>query len=113
MEERRVLFALGVTYDTPTETLKAIPELLKDIIGGVENTRFDRAHFKKFADFSLNFETVYFVTSQDFALYMDVQQSINLAIKETFDARGIEFAFPTQTLYMQSAGGAVNPADTV
>jgi small-conductance mechanosensitive channel len=103
MEARRVLFTLGVTYDTPAETLKAIPMLLREIIDGVDQTRFDRAHFKKFADFSLVFEVVYYVLSQDFALYMDVQQTINLAVKEAFDSRGIEFAFPTQTLYMQSA----------
>jgi len=102
MEERRVSFSVGVTYDTTAETLKAIPALVKEIIVGVEQTRFDRAHFKEFANSSLNFEVVYYVLSQDYAVFMDIQQTINLAIKEAFDARGIEFAFPTQTLYLQN-----------
>lgn len=102
MDTRRVVFTIGVTYDTATETLKEIPVIIKEIIDRVEQTNFDRSHFKEFADFSLNFETVYYVLSQDYNVYMDVQQAINFAIKQTFDERGIEFAFPTQTLYVQN-----------
>lgn len=101
MQNRRVVFSLGVTYDTAFDKLKEIPALIKDIIDAVDKTQFDRAHFNEFADSSLNFEIVYYVLSQDYAVYMDVQQDINLGIKEAFDARGIEFAFPTQTLYLQ------------
>jgi len=101
MDTRRIAFTIGVTYDTTAETLKAIPAIVKGIIDSVELAQFDRAHFKEFAGSSLNFEIVYYVLSQEYDLYMDVQQEINLAIKETFDARGIEFAFPTQTLYLQ------------
>jgi small-conductance mechanosensitive channel len=101
MQSRRVAFSIGVTYDTPLDKLKEIPALLKQIIDAVDQTDFSRAHFKEFADSSLNFEVVYFVLSQDYDVYMDVQQDINFGIKEAFDARGIEFAFPTQTLYLQ------------
>ncbi len=101
MQNRRVVFTLGVTYDMPLDKLKEIPALIKEIIDAVDKTQFDRAHFYEFADSSLNFEIVYFVLSQDYAVYMDVHQDINLGIKEAFDARGIEFAFPTQTLYLQ------------
>lgn len=101
MQNRRVVFSLGVTYDTAFDKLKEIPGLIKEIIDAVDKTQFDRTHFHEFADSSLNFEIVYFVLSQDYAVYMDVQQDINLGIKEAFDARGIEFAFPTQTLYLQ------------
>jgi len=101
MQSRRVAFSIGVTYDTPLDKLKEIPSLLKQIIDAVDQTEFSRAHFYEFADSSLNFEVVYYVLSQDYAVYMDVQQDINFGIKEAFDARGIEFAFPTQTLYLQ------------
>jgi len=101
MLSRRVAFSLGVTYDTPLDKLKEIPALIKQIIDAVDQTDFSRAHFKEFADSSLNIEVVYFVLSQDYDIYMDVQQDINFGIKEAFDARGIEFAFPTQTLYLQ------------
>jgi len=56
----------------------------------------DRVHFKKFGDFALIYEVVYFVLSPDYNIYMDRQQSINLALKETFEREGVEFAYPTQ-----------------
>ena len=101
MESRRILFTIGVTYNTPAERLREIPGIIKDIILSVENTTFDRAHFKEFADFSLNFEVVYYVLSQDYNVYMDIHHQINVQLKETFDSLGIEFAFPTQTLYIE------------
>jgi len=101
MELRRVVFKLGATYDTSLEKVKLIPPMLKNIVEKVENTRFDRAHFFQFADFSLVFEVVYYVLSNDYNLYMDIQQEINFAIKEQFEANKIEFAFPTQTVHLQ------------
>ncbi len=101
MESRRILFTIGVTYNTPAERLREIPGIIKDIILSVENTTFDRAHFKEFADFSLNFEVVYYVLSQDYNVYMDIHHQINVQLKEKFDSLGIEFAFPTQTLYIE------------
>ena len=101
MQTRRVNFWLGVTYDTPIDKLKSIPGIIQKIIDDLEGTTFDRAHFAEFADSSLSFEIVYYVLSQDYNVYMDKQQEINFQIKEEFDNRGIEFAFPTQTLYVQ------------
>ena len=101
MENRRILFKIGVTYDTSSEQLKEIPGLIKNLIENVACTTFDRVHFCEFADFSLNFEIVYYVLSSDYYVYMDILQEVNLRIKEEFDKRGIEFAFPTQTLYLQ------------
>ena len=101
MQNRRIQFTLGVTYDTPTSELKLIPDIIKKIIDDLDGTTFDRAHFKEFADFSLNYEIVYYVLSQDYNVYMDKQQEINFLIKEAFDKKGLEFAFPTQTIYME------------
>ncbi len=100
MYERRVTFTIGVTYDTPREKLKRIPDMIRAAVEAQEKTRFDRAHFKAFGDFSLNFETVYYVLDRDYTVYMDIQQAINLHIHEQFEAERIEFAFPTQTLYV-------------
>jgi len=100
MEKRRVLFRIGVTYDTPLERLKEIPRVIEDIIKGIPDTIFDRAHFFSYGDFSLIFEIVYYVIGSDYNKYMDIQQEINLKIKEEFEKLSIEFAFPTQTLYI-------------
>jgi len=100
MKERRSIFNIGVTYETSTEKLKKIPNIIKKIIDDTKNARFDRTHFREFADFSLNFEVVYFITSSDYSQYMDVQQAINFKIKEAFEQERIEMAYPTQTLYV-------------
>jgi small-conductance mechanosensitive channel len=100
MQERRVAFSLGVTYQTPLAALREIPDLIKAAITSQEQTRFDRAHFQKFGDSALVFEAVYFVTIPDYARYMDIQQQINLRLLEEFAVRGIEFAYPTQTVHL-------------
>jgi small-conductance mechanosensitive channel len=101
MERRRVLFSIGVTYATSTALAREIPALLRAAIETAPATQFDRAHFRTFGDFALIFEAVYFVLSSDANLAMDIQQEINLNLKEAFEKRGIEFAYPTQTVQLQ------------
>jgi small-conductance mechanosensitive channel len=108
MEKRRVLFTLGVTYQTSLEKLKRIPSIIRKIIENIDETVFDRAHFKEFGDFNLIIEVVYYVLSSNYNKYMDIQQQINFAIKEAFEKEGIEFAYPTQTLYIEKTSSQNN-----
>lgn len=101
MEKRRIVFGFGVTYDTPVAKLEKIPGMVKDLVEAVELTTFDRAHFKEFGNSALTFEVVYYVATGDYNVYMDVQQSINLALTRAFEEAGIDFAYPTQTLYVK------------
>jgi small-conductance mechanosensitive channel len=78
--------------------------MVKRIIESSGHTRFDRAHFKSFGHFSLNFEVVYYVLSPDYNTYMDIQQLINLRLFEVFEKEQIEFAFPTQTVLISKPG---------
>jgi len=114
MAERRVVFSIGVTYQTPLEELKQIPASIREIIESQETVRFDRAHFQGYGNFALLFEVVYYVLDPDYNRYMDIQQAINLAIFQLFEERGIEFAYPTQTLYIggETASGH-RPAQAV
>lgn len=98
MRERRVAFAIGVTYETPRAKLIQIPQILREAVELQTETRFDRAHFKDFGEFSLNYEVVYFVLTPDYTRYMDIQQAINLTIHERFESLGAEFAYPTQVV---------------
>lgn len=100
MERRRVAFTIGVTYQTKPEHLKYIPGKIKDIIEEIELTEFDRSHFVNYGNFSLDFETVYYVLSNDYNVYMNIHQQVNLKLYEDFAEKGIEFAYPTQTLYL-------------
>jgi len=102
MKKRRVVFNIGVTYATPTEKLKKIPQIIKDSIDPLKKTEFDRAHFFEFGDFSLNYEIVYYTTSSEYVDYMESQQEMNLKIMEAFAKEGIEMAFPTQTVYVNN-----------
>lgn len=104
MSERRILFGFGVIYQTSLEKLKAIKEIVSKIIREEEHARLDRVHFKEYGDFSLNFEVVYFVTQPDYNTYMDVQERINQEMFRQFAEEGIEFAYPTQTLFLQRSG---------
>jgi small-conductance mechanosensitive channel len=105
MAERRVVFSFGVVYQTPAEKLEAIPGLVREIVEYQAKVRFDRAHFKAFGDFSLNFEVVYYVLEPEYNLYMDIQQQINLTLYRRLEQEGIEFAYPTQTLYVRGESG--------
>ena len=65
--------------------------------------QFDRAHLKSFGSFSIDFEIVYYVTTADYITYMDVQQDVNLEIVRAFEKLGVEFAFPTQTVHLNTS----------
>jgi small-conductance mechanosensitive channel len=112
MKERRVVFSVGVTYQTSPALVREIPGLIREAIEGAKPTRFDRAHFREFGDSALLFEAVYYVLDPDYNRYMDVQQQINLGLVERFAARGIEFAYPTQTLYLVRAEATPEPGRT-
>ncbi|MBM0105427.1 mechanosensitive ion channel family protein [Steroidobacter sp. S1-65] len=100
MNERRVVFGTSITYETDPAHIERIPSLIREIVESQPDTRFDRSHFAKHAAASLDFETVYYVLSADFNKYMDIQQQINLRLHRELLAMGVEFAYPTQKLYL-------------
>jgi small-conductance mechanosensitive channel len=104
MKERRVQFSVGVVYQTPRDTLARIPTMLREAVEAEEQTRLDRAHFRGFGDSALEFEVVYYMKIPTYNRYMDVQQAINLRVVERFAAEGIEFAYPTRTVYLAKPG---------
>jgi small-conductance mechanosensitive channel len=103
MAERRTLFKIGVTYGTTKENLKTIPSIIREIIEKQNDVRFDRAHFSTFGEYSLIFEVVYYILSADYNQYAQIQQDINLQIFEAFESRGIQFAIPTYSVFMNQA----------
>lgn len=107
--ERRVVYKLGIVYETPREKIKAVAGIVERAIRAQDKTRFDRSHFVSFGDFALNYEAVFHVLDPDYGLSMDIQQAINLQIHEEFEKLGIEFAYPTTVQYnrpLPSAGTA-------
>jgi small-conductance mechanosensitive channel len=96
MYERRVLFTIGVLYDTPYQTLQRIPAILEAAVRAHDKTRFERSHFSAYGEAALQFETVYFVLDADYLLFANIQQAINLEILEQFERSGIGFAYQTR-----------------
>jgi len=101
MEKRRIVFGFGVVYQTSSQKLEKAKEIVGNVIKEINGAKLDRVHFKEFGDFSLNFEVVYYVDTNDYNKYMDVQEAINLGIKREFEKHKIEFAFPTQSIYLE------------
>lgn len=101
MEKRRSTFVFGVTYDTPLEKLKEIPDMITEIVKSTENAKLDRVHFKALNASSLDFEVVFTMQVPGYADFMDAQQKINFEIMEKFEEEKIEFAYPTQTLFVK------------
>lgn len=105
MQERRIQFRFGISYHTPAEKARQIGSIVKEIIQGVEQTRFDRAHFLSFDVSQLTYEVIYFVTDADYNKYMDIQQEINLQLMERLAALDVHFAFPIR--HVQFTGGTL------
>ncbi|HEY1031194.1 MAG TPA: hypothetical protein VGD89_05440, partial [Flavipsychrobacter sp.] len=83
------------------------------IISPKELVRYDRGHFCAYGSSSLDFEFVYYIDNADYNVYMDTHQSILLDIFAEFEKRHLEFAYPTQTLYLQpniETGASVIPS---
>ena len=92
---------LGLTYDTPVAKVKRALKILEEIYRAHPNTCDLDISFNKFADSSLNILVQHWWNSTDQKAYLAGMQQMNLAIKERFDAEGINFAFPTRTLYVK------------
>ena len=103
MVERRAVFRLGVVYETTSEQLARIPSIVRLAIVRQNLTRFDRCHFKQYTNADLEFETVYWMLTSDYNIYMDTQQAINLEIFRRFGEEKIEFA---RTIRFQPAVAA-------
>jgi len=99
MQKRRIVFSFGVEYDATAAKLKKVKKVVEEIINKIDGADLDRVHFQKFGDSSLDFEVVYYVGTGDYNKYMDIQEEINLQIKDKVEKLGVGFAFPSITLY--------------
>jgi len=101
MTERRALISFSVPLATPTETLKKIPEQIRLIVEKTPGVRFDRAHLAQFLESGLQYEAVFYVLNPDYAVYMDRQQAVLLALLEALRADGIPLAQPTRSVVIE------------
>ncbi|MGE0583446.1 MAG: mechanosensitive ion channel family protein [Steroidobacteraceae bacterium] len=110
MRERRYVFTVGVTYETPAARLAEVPAIIESIVRAQPKTRFDRCHLLRLGDWALQYEAVYYVTGPDYLLFADTQQAINLALLAAFAQRGIGLAYPTQRQFVETPGVVSGPS---
>lgn len=97
---------ITVTYDSGHNKAKRAVEIIKEVLANAPEVNTDperppRVYFSDFNDWSLNIYMSYWVKPPDYWLYHQVNEQVNLEIMKRFEAEQIEFAFPTQTLYVK------------
>lgn len=100
MKKRRSSMKIGIVYETNSNDLKRIQEILREIVKSNPKTEYIRAIFTNFGDFSLDFELTYNVLSPDYETLTEINHEIRLKIFETFEKEGLKFAYPTRTVHL-------------
>jgi small-conductance mechanosensitive channel len=101
MLQRRVVISFGVIYATKADVLEKIPTWAQKFVEADPMLKFDRCHFAEFGASSLDFELVFYVMDPEYPVYMSKKEKILLDIFKKFAAEGVEFAFPTQSIYVE------------
>lgn len=101
LDERRVVLTFAVPPATPVATLRKIPEQVRAVVAKIPTTRFDRSHLAVFRESGLEFESVFYVTSSDYGVYMERQQAVLLGVLEALRADNIPLAQPMRTLVIE------------
>lgn len=99
----RRLFNIGITYDTPPEKVERALEIIKEILKDHEgmNPEFPpRVFFNEFNNDSLNILVIYWYHPPEYWDFLKFSEKVNLEILNRFNSEGVDFAFPTQTLYL-------------
>ncbi|MCM2303217.1 MAG: mechanosensitive ion channel family protein [Elusimicrobia bacterium] len=106
MQERRVVLKFGLLYSTPEAALSEMPAAVRALVEKDKSLRFDRAHFSGLGESSLDFEVVYYILDADYNKHMDSQQRLLLELVADVRKRGLDFAYPTRTLFIDGGKAA-------
>jgi MscS family membrane protein len=95
------LYTVTVTYDTSYEKIQLALEILREIFKNHPSTENYWVYFKEFGSHSLNILVIHWCKYTQYQQFLEATEEINLEMKRRFQEKGIEFAFPTQTLYLR------------
>jgi small-conductance mechanosensitive channel len=99
--ERRALFTLNMAYDTPLDKLELVPKLVEEAVAAYPGTRFVHCMLRELGESALLFEVCFFVENtptRDLSAALD---QVNRKVLRSFADVGIEFAYPTRTLWLR------------
>ena len=100
---KKIILELGLTYDTPPEKMEEAKKILKEIAIANQYVMTPETYFLTFGDFSLGIRFIYYIKHKVDNIEVDklqVQDDMNMEILRRFNAAGLNFAFPSQTVYM-------------
>jgi MscS family membrane protein len=101
MPKRRISFKIGVTYDTTPAMLEESIERIRDILRDHPDVdqSFWLVKFTEFGDSALEIFLYYFTDTTDWDRYLSIKQEINLRIMQRLNGIGVQFAFPSMSIY--------------
>jgi MscS family membrane protein len=104
MPQRRVDQTIGLTYDTTADQMDGILKDLRELLGGDPGVHpgLIAVNFTSYGESTLDIQIVYFTADPNWQRHLDVRERINLKIMRAVAARGLQFAFPTQTVIHQN-----------
>jgi small-conductance mechanosensitive channel len=101
MQRRLVDITIGVSPNTPYETLQSLPALFKEIIEKQKDVTFDRANLSDLGNYTVNFEIIYHIESADFDLFVQRREAIYLEIIHQLQEKNVDMPYPTQTVLLR------------
>jgi small-conductance mechanosensitive channel len=104
---RRAKLMLGVTYQTPPEVCRRIPDMVKEIVVRADKSAFIHCWLTNFGASTLDYELLFDVIDDSAEVFNRVRHEICVDILETFAREGIEFAYPTQTTFTAAPDGTM------
>ena len=106
LSQQRILATIRLGFDTPTEKLKALPQLLENVVREHPQAHFERCHLKTLGETSFHFELSYFVQQPAANPMLDLQQAVNFRIIDEVRRLGLEFAYPAQLVLLDGQRAA-------
>ena len=101
MQRRMVDITIGVSPNTPYQTLQSLPALFKEVIEKQKDVTFDRANLSDLGNYTINFEIIYHIESADFDLFVQRREAIYLEIIQRLQEKNVDMPYPTQTVLLQ------------
>jgi small-conductance mechanosensitive channel len=100
LPQQRILATIRLSYATPAEKLKEMPQLLQRIVREYSQARFERCHLRSLGESSFQFELSYFVQQPAVNSLLDLQEAVNFRIIEEMRRLGVDFAYPAQLVLL-------------
>jgi len=100
---RRCEITIGVTYGSTADQMEELVKRLRELLAEDRMTEHEGSlvHFTSFGDSSLNVEMVFFIRTVEYAEFLQARQDLNIRIMRIVQSLGLDFAFPSTTVYLE------------